>query len=45
MSILFSYPKSCTSPVKILLQGLQEKDHLEVDILRMIEGNVSNCEN
>ena len=38
MSVLFSYPKSCTRPVKFSLQGLQENDHLEVDLLRMIEG-------
>ena len=25
MSILFSYPKSCTRPVKLSIQGLQEK--------------------
>jgi hypothetical protein len=24
MSILFSYPKSCTKPVKLSIQGLQE---------------------
>jgi hypothetical protein len=37
MSIIsFSYPKSCTRPDSI--QGLQENDHLEVDLLRMIEG-------
>jgi hypothetical protein len=24
MSILFSYPKSCTRPVKLSVQGLQE---------------------
>ena len=45
MSILFSYPKSCTRPVKLSIQGLQENDHLEVDLLRMIEGNVGNCGN
>jgi hypothetical protein len=42
MSMLFSYPKSCTRPVK---QRLQENDHLEVDLLRMVEGNVGNCGN
>ena len=46
MSILFSYPKSCTRPVKLSIQRLhEENDHLEVDLLRMIEGNVGNCEN
>ena len=45
MSILFSYPKSCTRPVKLSIQRLQENDHLEVDLLRMIEGNVGNCGN
>jgi hypothetical protein len=43
MSILFSYPESCTRPVQLLIQRLQENDHLEVDLLRMIEGNVGNC--
>jgi hypothetical protein len=38
MSILFSYPKSCTRPVKFSIKGLQENDHLEVDLLRMIDG-------
>jgi hypothetical protein len=45
MSVLFSYPKSCTRPVKLSTQRLQENDHLEVDLLRMIEENVSNCGN
>ena len=46
MSILFSYPKSCTRPVKLSIQRLhEENDHLEVDLLRMIEGNVGNCGN
>jgi hypothetical protein len=43
MSISFSYPKCCTRPVKLSILRLQENDHLEVDILRMIEGNVGNC--
>jgi hypothetical protein len=38
MRILFSYPKSCIRPVKLSQQGLQENDHLEVDLLKMIEG-------
>ena len=46
MSILFSYPKSCTRPVKLSIQRLhEENDHLEVDLLRMIERNVGNCGN
>jgi hypothetical protein len=45
MSILFSFPKSCTRPVKLSIQRLQENDHLEVELLRMIEGNVGNREN
>ena len=45
MSISFSYPKSCARPVKLSIQRLQENDHLEVDLLRMIEGNVGNCGN
>ena len=45
MSLSFSYPKSCTRPVKLSIQRLQENDHLEVDLLRMIEGNVGNCGN
>jgi hypothetical protein len=45
MSILFSYPKSCTRPVKLSIQRLQENDHLEVELLRMIEGNIGNCGN
>jgi hypothetical protein len=39
MSILYSYPKSCTRPVKLSTQRLQENDHLEVELLRLIEGN------
>jgi hypothetical protein len=38
VSILSSRPKSCTRPVKLSMQGLQENNHLEVDLLRMIEG-------
>jgi hypothetical protein len=38
MSILFSYPKSCTRPVKLSIQGLQESDHLEVDLLKTLNG-------
>jgi hypothetical protein len=45
MSILFSYPKSCTRPVKLSIQRQQENDHLEVDLLRMIKGNVGNYGN
>jgi hypothetical protein len=37
MSILFSYPKSCRRPVKLSIQGLQENDNLEVDLLRMTD--------
>ena len=36
MCILFSYLKSCTRPVKLSLQGLQENDLLEVDLLKKI---------
>jgi hypothetical protein len=45
MSILFSHPKSYTRPVKLSIQRLQENDHLEVELLRMIEGSVGNCGN
>ena len=45
MGILFSYPKSCTKPVKLSIQKLQENDHLEVDSIEMIEGNVGNSGN
>ena len=38
MSVLFPYPKSCTKPVKLSIQGLQENDNLEVDLLGMTEG-------
>ena len=45
MSILFSYPKSCTRPVKLSIQGLHgENDHLDVDLLRMVEGTAAIVE-
>jgi hypothetical protein len=37
--------KSCTRPVKLIIQRLQENDHLEVNLLRSIEGNIGNCGN
>jgi hypothetical protein len=49
MSILFSYPKSSTRPVKLSIQRLQENDHLEVDVLSYYGMNdrmiVGHCEN
>jgi hypothetical protein len=34
-----------STPVKLSILRLQENDHLEVDLLRMIEGNVGDCGN
>jgi hypothetical protein len=38
-------PKSCRKPVKLSIRELQENEHMEIDLLRMIDGNVGNYGN